>query len=64
MDKVEVKESVIHCSECRHCFKSRRSKTGYACEVWGYDDFADDTVLDGFCHKAKPKYPVYKLKGE
>ena len=43
---------LIYCYECTHCFESRRSKTGYACEVWGYDDFADSTVLEGFCHKA------------
>lgn len=48
-------QNITHCSECTHCFKSRRSKTGYACEVWGYDDFACDTKPDGFCHKAKPK---------
>lgn len=47
--------NIIHCSDCVHCFKSSRSKTGYACEVWGREDFACDTVLDGYCHKAKPK---------
>ena len=46
-------DNIIHCGECTHCFKSRRSKTGFACEMWGHDDFADSTVLDGFCHKAK-----------
>lgn len=45
---------IIHCENCGHRFKSRRSKTGYACEVWGYDDFACDVPLDGYCHKAKP----------
>lgn len=48
-------ENIIYCCECIHCFKSRRSKTGYACEVWGYEEFACDTELSGFCHKAKPK---------
>lgn len=46
-------QSIAHCIDGIYCFKSRRSKTGYACEVWGYDDFACDTKLDGFCHKAK-----------
>lgn len=50
-----MESNIIHCEDCVHCFKSRRSKTGYKCEVWGYDDFADETVLDGYCHKAKPK---------
>lgn len=46
-------ENIIHCCECMHCFESKRSKTGYCCVMWGYDDIADDTVLEGFCHKAK-----------
>lgn len=50
-----MEEIVTHCKDCKHCFESHRSKTGYKCEVWGYDDFADDTIPDGFCHKAKPK---------
>jgi hypothetical protein len=53
--------NIIYCFECAHCFKSRRSKTAYACEVWGYDDFACCTRLDGFCHKAKPRGPYDKL---
>ena len=53
--------NIIYCYECGHCFKSRRSKTGYACEKWGYDDFANNTTLDGFCHKAKPRGPYDKL---
>lgn len=55
-------ENIIHCEDCRYCFKSKRSKTGYKCEKWGYDDFADDTVLDGYCHKAKPKYDSFYSK--
>lgn len=55
--------SNIHCKECDHCFKSNRSKTGYKCAVWGYDDFASDTVLEGFCHKAKPKINLPKHSG-
>jgi hypothetical protein len=46
-------KDIIHCIECTHCFKSKRSETGYFCEMWGYHDFADSTILDGFCHKAK-----------
>lgn len=57
-------ENVIHCHECTHCFESRRSPTGHACEVWGTEDFACPTVPNGFCHKAKPKmsalYEKYK----
>lgn len=45
-------ENVIHCHECDHCFKNKRSKTGYSCEVWGHDDFASDTTSSGYCHKA------------
>lgn len=48
-------EIITYCFECEHCFKSNRSRTGYSCAVWGYDDFASDTILSGFCHKAKPK---------
>lgn len=48
-------QDVIHCHECDHCFKSKRSPSGYLCEMWGYDDFASPTILDGFCHKAKKK---------
>ena len=55
-------EKLIHCLECRHCFESRRSKTGYACEMWGYDDFACSTKLTGFCHKAKPRPAHIKLR--
>lgn len=53
-------ETIIYCSECGHRFESRRSKTGYACEVWGYDDFACDVPLNGYCFKAKPKYEINK----
>ena len=31
MEEMEI----IHCEDCTHCFKSRRSHTGYSCEVWG-----------------------------
>lgn len=48
-------ENITHCEDCTHCFKCSRSKTGYSCEVWGYDDFACDVPLDGYCHKVKPK---------
>lgn len=51
----DEQNAITHCKDCGHCFESRLSKTGYACEVWGYDDFACDTKLDGYCHKAKPK---------
>ena len=47
-------ENIVYCSECTHCFKDRRSSTGYSCEVWGYDDFACSVPLNGYCHKAKP----------
>lgn len=50
-----TKEDIINCRDCIHCFKSKRSPSGYVCEVWGYDDFASPTILDGFCHKAKKK---------
>ena len=59
-----MKNTIIHCFECQHCFESRRSKTGYKCEMWGYDDFADDTVLDGYCHKAKPTIHPIKCEKE
>lgn len=49
-----MEPQIIYCEYCDHCFKSRRSKTGYACEVWGYDDFAESVPLDGWCFKAKP----------
>lgn len=52
---MQNQETIIHCVECTHCFKCKRSRTGYACEVWGYDDFASATVLEGFCHKGKRK---------
>ena len=57
MSIVGSEEQIIRCLKCRHCFRSERSKTGYACEMWGHDDFADDTTLNGHCHKAKPLYP-------
>lgn len=53
-------EIIAYCSECTHCFKNHRSKTGYSCAVWGHGDFASDTELSGFCHKAKPK--TYKIR--
>lgn len=56
-------ELITHCYECDHCFKSKRSKTGYSCAVWGYDDFASDTVPSGFCHKAKPVLTLDSLDG-
>lgn len=49
-----MEPKIIYCKDCDHCFKSHRSKTGYSCEVWGYDDFADSVPLDGWCFKAKP----------
>lgn len=68
-------QSIIYCHECTHCFKSRRSVTGYACEKWGHEDLACPTIPDGFCHQAKAKtYPIrqftvsvndiQKMKGE
>ena len=51
--------NIILCKDCSHCFKCRRSKTGYSCEVWGYDDFACDVPLDGYCFKAKPNPPKH-----
>lgn len=48
-----IQENIIHCRECTHCFRSRGSETGYACEVWGYEDFACDVDLNGFCYKGK-----------
>lgn len=45
--------TIKRCSNCSHCFKSKRSKTGYSCEMWGRDDFACDTILEGYCHKFK-----------
>lgn len=47
-----MSQTFITCMECDHCFKSKRSKTGYACEVWGHDDFACSVPLDGYCFKA------------
>jgi hypothetical protein len=47
--------SITICNDCTHCFKNRRSTTGYSCEVWGYGDFACDVPLDGYCFKANPK---------
>ena len=49
-----MEPKIIYCEYCDHCFESRRSRTGYACEVWGHDDFADSVPLDGWCFKAKP----------
>ena len=51
-------KNIICCRSCRHCYKSRRSKTGYICEMWGYDDFASSVPLDGWCFKAKPLYEL------
>lgn len=48
-----MESKIIYCKDCGHCFKSRRSKTGYACELWGYDDFANSVPLDGWCFKAR-----------
>lgn len=49
-----MENKIIYCKDCAHRFKSRRSKTGHSCEVWGYDDFANSVPLDGWCFKAKP----------
>lgn len=54
---------IAHCYECKYCFESKRSKTGYSCSMWGYDDFASDTRLDGFCHKAKTEPSLESLAG-
>ena len=54
---------IIYCYECKHCFKNKRSKTGYSCEMWGYDDFADDVSLDGYCYKAKVDMALRSLVG-
>ena len=56
-------KKIIYCRDCTHCFRSNRSKTGYACEMHGYDDFAEDTTLDAFCSKAKPLYD-FQLRNE
>ena len=49
-----MEPKIIYCKDCDHRFKSNRSRTGHACEVWGYGDFADSVPLDGWCFKAKP----------
>lgn len=56
-------KNINHCYECNHCFENHRSKTGYSCEMWGHDDFADDTPLDGYCHKFKHKHGLETLEG-
>ena len=48
-----MESKIIRCKECIHCFKDQRSKTGYSCEMWGYDDFANPTILTGWCYKAR-----------
>lgn len=53
---------IVYCEQCDHRFDSRRSKTGHACEVWGYDDLACDVPLDGWCFKAKPVTKSIKPK--
>ena len=57
-------QEIIHCRECDHCYKSKRSPSGYVCEMWGYDDFASPTILDGFCHRAKKKHDSESNKQE
>jgi hypothetical protein len=57
------KQDIIHCYECKNCLKNRRSKTGYSCAVWGHGDFADDTPVDGYCHKAKADPSLESLRG-
>ena len=56
-------KNINHCYECTHCFENHRSKTGYSCEMWGHDDFADDTPLDGYCHKFKHTHGLETLEG-
>ena len=58
-----MNDNVTHCYECSHRFRNKSSKTGYSCEVWGYGDFASDTTLDGFCHKAKRSQTLNSLDG-
>ena len=48
-----MEQKIIYCKNCGHCFKSRRSQTGYACEMWGHYDFANSVPLDGWCFKAR-----------
>lgn len=65
-------QDLIHCYECEHCFRNKRSKTGYSCQMWGHGEFADNTQLDGFCHKAAVdetllplrKYRIFKTRDE
>ena len=53
--EVFMKNNIIHCKDCAHCFKCQRSNTGYSCEIFGHDDFACGIPLDGYCHNSKPK---------
>lgn len=48
-----MEPKIIYCKDCTHCFKSRRSKTGYSCEKWGYEEFADSVPLNGWCFQAE-----------
>lgn len=50
-----MKNDIIHCEDCMHCFPCASFETGFACEVWGYDDFACCIPSDGYCHKGEPK---------
>ena len=57
-----MEQKIIYCKECDHRFKSHRSKTGYACEVWGYEDFACSVPPNGWCYKAKPATHSIEIK--
>lgn len=40
---------VVRCKDCKHCYKSSGSSTGYRCRVWGVCDTDCEVYLNYFC---------------
>ena len=51
VDAVEV----VHCKDCKHCYKSYGSSTGYRCKVWGIYDTDCEVTPEHYCSYGERK---------
>ncbi len=45
----------VPCKDCKHCYKSSGSSTGYRCKVWGVYDTDCEVTPDDFCSYGERK---------
>ena len=54
-DGIKNTVPVVRCKDCKHCYKSSGSSTGYRCRVWGVCDTDCEVYLNYFCSYGERK---------